>query len=85
MQRIDELDEALSVYVAGSGREFTLQQLKRAARAVTGVTLRDEHLAVVLVAFDEDGNGLLSREEFIDTLVLRSDVSHCGFLLLLSL
>lgn len=68
LQRIDELDEALTVFVAGRGNDFSVAQLKRAAKAVAGVELRDEHLSVVLTAFDADENGLLSRDEFCNTL-----------------
>ncbi len=51
-------------------------QLKRAIFCVTGIQSKDEHLAVILTVFDDDGNGKLSRTEFGD--VLRKAAS-CGF------
>lgn len=67
LESVDEIDEAMT-FVAGRGEEFSVQQLKRVARAVTGIELKDEHLAVVLAVFDADGNGKLSSAEFWDVL-----------------
>lgn len=63
---IDEIDSAITLFVAGVGEEFSPQQLKRAAKSVTNVVLDDEQLKVLLSVFDEDGNGTLSRTEFAD-------------------
>jgi Ca2+-binding EF-hand superfamily protein len=63
---IDEIDSAITLFVAGVGEEFSAQQLKRAAKSVTNIVLNDEQLKVLLSVFDEDGNGTLSRSEFAD-------------------
>ncbi len=66
LDQIDEIDGALTLFVAGRGKDVSIAQLKRAIRSVTGIVPRDEQLDILLAVFDEDGNGLLSREEFGD-------------------
>jgi Ca2+-binding EF-hand superfamily protein len=68
LEQIDEVDNALSLFVAGRGNDCTTAQLKRAIQSVTGIVASDEQLAVILAVFDEDGNGMLSRAEFGDVL-----------------
>ena len=66
LEHIEEIDNALSIFVAGRGQEFSLPQLKRAIQSVTGVRANDDHLAILLAVFDEDGNGtLVSTGSFV--------------------
>lgn len=70
IDHIDDVDRALSLFDGSEGgeKEFTTEQLKRALLCATGMKAKDDHLAIVLAVFDDDGNGKLSRAEFGDVL-----------------
>ena len=61
----DEILRAFELFDEGGKGKVTLQDLRRVAREL-GEGLEEEELVAMIEEFDLDGDGAISREEFVD-------------------
>lgn len=61
----DEILRAFELFDEGAKGKITLQDLRRVAREL-GEGLEEEELVAMIEEFDLDGDGAISREEFVD-------------------
>mmetsp|Transcript_27742 Transcript_27742/g.67480 ORF Transcript_27742/g.67480 Transcript_27742/m.67480 type:complete len:465 (-) Transcript_27742:273-1667(-) len=66
----DEIQRALRLFKAADRAGIQRKQLKRLVKVVSGYTLTEQSIDLMYFLFDENGDGTLNEEEFINLLEL---------------